>query len=117
MLEIIECKLPTVTVKKIGLKLYILTPFDYLVATSLATTVPIKLIISRDRLQDIKNARHIYCYITRANTKYSLSEIGKEIGRDHTTVLYSHKKIKNWLEIPAYEKELKLVIDEILENL
>lgn len=56
-------------------------------------------------------------YVARTNTKCSLNEIGMEIGRDHSNIIYGSNKIKNWLEIPAYERELKPVIDGILEIL
>ncbi len=52
-------------------------------------------------------------YISREHTKLSLPEIGRQFGgKDHTTVIFSHKKIsKNLNE----NKELGSAIKDILE--
>jgi len=39
-------------------------------------------------------ARHIAIYLCRELTEYSLTEIGQAFGRDHTTVLHSHRLIE-----------------------
>lgn len=49
---------------------------------------------SKKRTQKISNTRQIAMYLCREHTKSSLPEIGKQFGgKDHTTVLFSHKKI------------------------
>ena len=49
---------------------------------------------SKRRTQKISHTRQIAMYLCREHTKSSLPEIGKQFGgKDHTTVLFSHKKI------------------------
>ena len=43
-------------------------------------------------------ARHMAIYLIRHLTKFSSTQIGKELGKDHTTVLYSLEKIDNALK-------------------
>lgn len=73
-------------------------------------------ISSVKRKKDIVRARQVICYLARKKLKKSSPSIGKALGnRDHTTVLYSSKKIKDdlkqnenlRLEIQALWKFLK----------
>ena len=51
-------------------------------------------------------------YLCREHTKSSLPEIGKQFGgKDHTTVIFSHKKISNSIK---ENNDLKKSISEIL---
>ena len=51
-------------------------------------------------------------YLCREHTKLSLPEIGKQFGgKDHTTVIFSHKKISNKIK---ENNDLKNSINEIL---
>ena len=54
-------------------------------------------------------------YLCREHTKSSLPEIGKQFGgKDHTTVLFSHKKISG---IIKENKELSNSIREITKHI
>lgn len=44
---------------------------------------------SRDRHRDIVEARHAFCYVARFEFSHSLKRIGKEINRDHTSIIHS----------------------------
>ena len=44
--------------------------------------------------KDTTEARQIAIYLTRKRTKLSLPDIGKEFGRDHSTVLYAIRKVE-----------------------
>jgi chromosomal replication initiator protein len=59
--------------------------------------------------------RHIAMYISKQLTKHSLPEIGKKFGgRDHTTVMYSVRKIEDAIKTDAnLESEIKLLINII----
>lgn len=46
-------------------------------------------------------ARQIAMYLIRKLTNLSLPDIGKEFGKDHTTVLYSINKVEQALKTPA----------------
>ncbi len=51
---------------------------------------------SKNRSRKISVPRQIAMYICREYTKSSLPDIGKQFGgKDHTTVIFSHKKIAN----------------------
>lgn len=46
-------------------------------------------------------ARAIYFRLLRNETKMSLESIGKSVGRDHATVLYSQKRLSDWIEVDS----------------
>jgi chromosomal replication initiator protein len=67
---------------------------------------------SKRRTREISTTRQIAMYLCREHTKLSLPEIGKQFGgKDHTTVIFSHKKISN---IIKENNDLKNQISEIL---
>jgi hypothetical protein len=64
-----------------------------------------KLDISKvTRRRPYIEARAIYYKLLRDNTHYSLSVIGKTMGKDHATVLYFTRKAKDWL---LFDKEFE----------
>ena len=68
---------------------------------------------SKKRTQKVSNTRQIAMYLCREHTKSSLPEIGKQFGgKDHTTVLFSHKKISG---IIKENNDLKKSIEKILK--
>jgi len=56
---------------------------------------------SARRFRELIKPRQMFSYIAKEETKLSYSEIGRLVGRDHSTVLVSHRKIEN--EIGIYE--------------
>ena len=67
---------------------------------------------SKRRTRDISVPRQIAMFLCREHTKSSLPEIGRQFGgKDHTTVLFSYKKISNLIK---ENNELKASIQEIL---
>jgi chromosomal replication initiator protein len=67
---------------------------------------------SKRRTREISTTRQIAMYLCREHTKLSLPEIGKQFGgKDHTTVIFSHKKITNSIK---ESNDLKTSIREIL---
>ena len=70
---------------------------------------------SKKRSRYISVPRQIAMYICREHTKSSLPEIGREFGgKDHTTVIYSHNKIKEKLkENKVLENDIKKIIQKI----
>ena len=68
---------------------------------------------SKRRTRDISVPRQIAMFICREHTKSSLPEIGRQFGgKDHTTVIFSYKKISNLIK---ENKELKVSIQEIID--
>lgn len=70
---------------------------------------------AKKRTKSIAFPRQIAMYLARELTDYSLPKIGEEFGgRDHTTVIHAHEKIKNQLEHDAtLEKEIANLEKEI----
>jgi hypothetical protein len=69
------------------------------------------IIKSKSRRLDVVIVRQVYCYTARELTGASMKEIGEVINRDHATVIYSCKRVKeegiesnDWAIMPVYEK-------------
>jgi len=70
---------------------------------------------SKKRTQKISTTRQIAMYLCREHTKSSLPEIGKQFGgKDHTTVLFSHKKISG---IIKENNDLRKSVETILKTI
>jgi chromosomal replication initiator protein len=68
---------------------------------------------SKRRSRDISEPRQIAMFICREHTKSSLPEIGRQFGgKDHTTVIFSHKKIS---KLVKENKQLQSTILEIID--
>ena len=68
---------------------------------------------SKRRTRDISVPRQIAMFICREHTKSSLPEIGRQFGgKDHTTVIFSYKKISNLIK---ENKELEVSVQEIVD--
>jgi chromosomal replication initiator protein len=95
-----EKELTVAAVKEVVADNYDLTPED---------------IEGKSRKKEIARARHIAVYLARELTDSSFPVLGKEFGgRDHSTVMHSHKKIKNMIEeTPLLFEEIKELKDEL----
>jgi len=70
---------------------------------------------SKRRTQKISYTRQIAMYLCREHTKSSLPEIGKQFGgKDHTTVLFAHKKVSS---IIKENNDLSCSIKEITKQI
>ncbi len=47
----------------------------------------------------VANPRHVYCFLMRKVFNKSYSQIGRDINRDHTTVINSTRLIKTLIEV------------------
>jgi len=73
--------------------------------------ISLEAIQSKNRKREIVQTRQIAMYFAKKFTKYSLSTIGAEIGgKNHATVLYADKVIKDQM---SYDKNLKSQVDDI----
>jgi len=71
----------------------------------------------RSRAQKVVKPRQIAMYLARQETKASLPKIGKALGgRDHTTVLYSLRKIGDLTERDEMLRREVLAIKKMLYN-
>ena len=71
-------------------------------------------ILSTRRTADLVKARQVAMYIARETTELPYSAIGESFGKNHTTVLYTEKKVKELMRENPYEKT---VIEDIIKNL
>jgi chromosomal replication initiator protein len=54
-------------------------------------------------------------YLCRENTKLSLPDIGRHFGgKDHTTVIFAHKKCSKLIK---EDNDLKKTVNTIIENI
>ena len=79
--------------------------------------IKISEIKSKKRTREISTTRQIAMYLCREHTKSSLPEIGKSFGgKDHTTVIFSHKKITSRIkESSALKNSIEEII-RLIEN-
>lgn len=77
--------------------------------------VSVKEIKGSRRVQHIAFARQVAMYLAREMTDNSLPKIGREFGgKDHTTVIHAHNKIKSMLtEDENLAREVKAIRDKI----
>ena len=66
---------------------------------------------AKKRTKSIAYPRQIAMYLSRELTDFSLPKIGEEFGgRDHTTVIHAHEKIRNDIE---NNPELKTDLEQL----
>ncbi len=58
------------------------------------------------RLREYTDARAVYSYILKESGRSYLS-IGKELHKNHATIIYAVKKVKNIKELLEYAKSLQ----------
>ncbi len=74
-------------------------------------------IISLNRAKDTVLPRYVAIFLVREMTDLSTLEIGKEFGRDHSTILYAIKKIQDQiLSDPSLESALNDIKTNLLEK-
>lgn len=72
-------------------------------------------LLGKSRKKELSTPRQITIFLIRENTNRSLPEIGKLMGgKDHTTIMYSEKKIRDLLKTDI---AVKSDIEKIRENL
>ncbi len=81
----------------------------------------INLLDSKSRKRDIVNARQVSMYLARNFTKQSYGSIGAYFGgKDHSTVMYSIRQVKNQLDVDEIFREkintLEKEVQFTLEN-
>lgn len=63
--------------------------------------IPIEQIRSNSRKRDVVIARQLSMYFAKEFTQKSLKNIGESFGKDHSTVLYSHKQVRDLMDTDA----------------
>ena len=94
---------------------YIPTPEDIILETARYFQISAEEIKGQRRSKNIALARHISIYLTRTLTNLSLNDIGAYYeDRDHSTILFSVRKIENNLEA---DREIAGIIRDITSNI
>ncbi len=71
--------------------------------------IKVQELVSKTRKQPIATARQVAMYISKLLTKNTMKSIGQNFGnRDHTTVIYSCKAIRNMMDIDeGFRKDMQ----------
>ena len=92
-------------------KIMELTPEFILKYCSEVYQVDERLVLSKNRSELVSNARHLFIYLMRKHTEYSLNQIGLYVGnRSHSTVLSSIKKVEG---SSLFKKEVNVFNNKI----
>lgn len=76
--------------------------------------VPVREVLGKSRKSDLVYVRDWCFYFLWRNTKLPITAIGKLMGRDHTTALYSKNKVFNNIHDKTYTFHEKYVRDEAI---
>ena len=71
-------------------------------AASRHFSIPTRVLRGKDRTARVVFARQIACYLCRSLTGHSFPKIGKFFNKDHTTMLYSEKKVRLGIEVDPH---------------
>ena len=92
-------------------KIMELTPEFILGYCSSVYQVDERLVLSKNRSEQVSNARHLFIYLMRKHTEYSLNQIGIYVGnRSHSTVLSSIKKVEG---SHSFKREINIFNNKI----
>ena len=73
-----------------------------------------RLVLSKNRSELVSNARHLFVYLMRKHTEYSLNQIGLYAGnRSHSTVLSSIKKVES---SSLFKKEVNIFNNKLKDS-
>lgn len=87
---------------------------DIIAAVATAFGVTAKEIKGTSRLKTVALARQVAIYLARVSAKGSLPAIGREFGRDHSTVLHAVRKVE---ELLAKDEDFAGVVRELRSKL
>ena len=93
---------------------FIPSPQEIIEETAKYYAMDPELIRGQSRAKDIMLARQISMYLIRRITNLSLSDIGKEYGRDHSTVVHSLEKMD---KLVKESREVSEIIRDIQANI
>ena len=79
-------------------------------AISEATEIPLVRLTGGERNQPLVRARWVFCWVMHQTSGYSLPEIGRLIGRDHTTIMHGLRRAR---ELRASDPGFRHWTDEL----
>ena len=77
------------------------------------TGVAVKEIKGSSRSKEVAHARHLAIYVCRELLDLSFPKLGKVLGRQHSTMLYSYEKLKESIK---QSQAVKKQVDELLQK-
>lgn len=93
---------------------------EILSIVSTKSKVPVEVIKGKLREANAVLARHTYIYLARNYTPVNQVQIGRFIGRDHTTVIHALNKISDRLETNDpdcyFVRECEYLIKSMIED-
>lgn len=80
-----------------------------------ATGIGRNQLLGRRRLHHIAAARHLAMYLIRTTCGYSFKRTGKVFKRDHTTVIHSCQRVRDYLKagdalVTKYYEQYKAIV-------
>lgn len=93
------------------------TPDMILQTVSNFYSMPVDQILANKRSKDTVRPRQMAMYLVRKLTSYSLPEIGKVFGRDHTTVMHACNKIEDERKQSAETDDIIRTLIENIQNI
>lgn len=93
------------------------TPDMILQTVSNFYSMPVDQILANKRSKDTVRPRQMAMYLVRKLTSYSLPEIGKVFGRDHTTVMHACNKIEDERKKSAETDDIIRTLIENIQNI
>jgi chromosomal replication initiator protein len=84
-------------------------------SVSVKLNIKIADIRSHNKTKNLVLARQVAMFLARELTSASFPDIGEKVGgRDHSTVIYAHNKIKKLLTV---DKTLRIILEDLQESL
>ncbi len=114
------CQPPTLQLAQMALRslaapavTHAMTPSSILDAVAAYFQISPETLRGRSRDQKVTQARHIAIYLLREKTTCALQDVGRLLGRDHSTILRGHQKIAGMIGTNA---SVKKSVDQILAS-
>jgi len=87
-------------------------------AVCLACEITLPELKSNSRIQKLVIARQIFCWFGYNWCKFTVTDIGLFIGRDHSTVIVSREKVNDMMDIndQEYMQKMELVRMNLLKK-
>jgi chromosomal replication initiation ATPase DnaA len=76
-----------------------------------AAKVNAYVILTRSRVSQIVDARSLYCYLAKKNTKYNFREIGEVIGIVHSSVIWHIHRVNRLVD--AKDKRMTGLLNKV----
>ena len=73
-------------------------------------------IYSQLRLIEIVAIRHSIMWICRRKLKMTQAGIGRQLGRDHSTVIHAVRSVDNWIEMSKHYSEQMNIFNHIISH-